>query len=626
MPSQSRRLIDDTVRYLFAQGTLARGFDHFGGHLDEHGARFAVWAPHALSVSVIGDWNYWSAGADPLEPVDGGIWTGRVSGVVEGNTYKYAIQGPDGVVHERSDPYAFAAEVAPKTASVLWNLDYEWRDQTWMSDRGDRNGISSPMSVYEMHLGSWRRGTDGLSMSYRSIADPLIGYLTDLGFTHVEFMPLTEHPYFPSWGYQTTGYFAPTSRFGTPQDLMYLVDRLHQAGIGVILDWVPSHFATDEHGLGWFDGAALYEHPDWRRGWHPDWNSAVFDYGRPEVMSFLLSSANLWLDRYHIDGIRVDAVASMLYLDYSREPGEWLPNDHGGNEHLEAIEFLRRLNVMVYRTHPGTFTVAEESTAWPGVTRPPDHGGLGFGFKWDMGWMHDTLDYFSRDPLYRSYHQDQLTFRMIYANTESFVLPLSHDEVVHGKGSMARKMPGDEWQRFANLRALYGYMFGMVGKKLLFMGSEIGQWSEWAHDGSLDWAEVTPGSRHEGLQRWVTSLNEAYRALSPLFAADAHAESFRWIDVGDAAHSVVSFERDDLDGNVVIVVGHFSGGDISGYRIGVAGAHPWRVLLNSNAERFGGAGTGTEGVVQPDEVPMHGYSHSIELYLPALSVMYLVPA
>jgi 1,4-alpha-glucan branching enzyme len=619
-------LVDDTVRYLFGQGTLARGWDHFGSHLDDAGATFAVWAPHALGVSVVGDWNFWSPGADELERDDAGIWTGRVAGVVKGNTYKYAVHGADGSLHDKADPYALAAEVAPKTASVLWDLDYSWGDQAWMAHRGDRNGIASPMSVYELHLGSWRRGSDGLSLSYRSIADPLIEHVTDLGFTHVEFLPLTEHPYYPSWGYQATGYFAPTSRFGTPQDLMYLVDRMHQAGIGVILDWVPSHFATDEHGLGWFDGAALYEHPDWRRGWHPDWNSAVFDYGRPQVMSFLLSSANLWLDRYHVDGIRVDAVASMLYLDYSREPGEWLPNEHGGKEHLEAIEFLRRFNAIVYGTHPGVFTVAEESTAWPGVSRPAEHGGLGFGFKWDMGWMHDTLDYFSRDPLYRAYHQDQLTFRMLYANSESFVLPLSHDEVVHGKGSMLRKMPGDEWQRFANLRALYGYMFGMLGKKLLFMGSEFGQWPEWAHDGELDWTSAEQDPMHAGLWRWVAALNETYRASPPLFAADGDAASFRWIDVGDAAHSVLSFERDDLAGNVVIVVGHFSGADIPSYRIGVEGDRSWRVVLNSNATAYGGAGTGSTGAVAADPIPMHGRSHSLDLYLPALGVLYLAPA
>jgi 1,4-alpha-glucan branching enzyme len=493
--SREYTLLSDHDLYLFNEGSHLRLYDHLGAHPTTvdgiEGTYFAVWAPDAERVTLMGDFNGWDKDGPALTPrATSGIWEGFVPGITRGALYKYHIRSRhQGYRAEKADPFALATEIPPRTGSIVWGLEYDWADGAWMEERRKRNSLDAPMSIYEVHLGSWRRVAedDNRSLSYRELAEQLVDYVRDMGFTHVELMPIMEHPFFGSWGYQITGYFAPSSRFGTPQDLMYLIDRLHQNGIGVILDWVPSHFPTDEHGLGFFDGTHLYEHADPRQGFHPDWNSFIFNYGRAEVRSFLLSNALFWLEKYHVDGLRVDAVASMLYLDYSRKEGEWIPNKYGGRENLEAIDFLRRFNSEVYQAHQDVQTVAEESTAWPMVSRPTYVGGLGFGAKWDMGWMHDTLQYISRDPIHRRYHHNELTFRMIYAFNENFVMPLSHDEVVHGKGSLIGKMPGDDWQKFANLRLLYTYLYAQPGKKLLFMGGELGQWSEWQHDASLEW-------------------------------------------------------------------------------------------------------------------------------------------
>lgn len=614
-------LLTDHDVYLFNEGTHHRMYEHLGCHLVGEGAHFAVWAPNARRVSVIGDFNGWKPGADELDPSQSGIWRGHLATPHRGNPYKYLIETSGGGIVEKADPYAVHGEVPPKTASVVWDLDYEWGDADWMAERAKRSSHDAPISIYELHIGSWRHKSRTESYSYGELAPLLVDYLTDLGFTHVELMPVTEHPYYPSWGYQTTGYFASTSRFGTPQDLMYLIDSLHQAGIGVLLDWVPSHFATDPHGLIRFDGTSLYEHDDPRRGWHPDWNSAIFDYGRNEVRSFLLSSAMFWADRYHVDGLRVDAVASMIYLDYSRREGEWIPNVHGGNENLEAISLLRHLNTELYGRVPGITTIAEESTAWPGVSKPVDTGGLGFGFKWDMGWMHDTLGYFARDPVHRSYHQNELTFRGLYQYDENFVLSLSHDEVVHGKGSLVNKMPGDEWQQYANLRALLGYMYGLPGKKLLFMGGEFGQRSEWSVDRELDWYVLDYDS-HGGVQAWVRDLNRVYRDHPALWAADYDATGFEWVDASDMAASVLSFVRRSGD-EAVLVVGNFTPTVRNGYRVGVPFDDEWEVILNSDATEYWGSGAGSSGAVKAHDHPMHGRRHSLLLDLPPLGVVYL---
>ncbi|MBA3625572.1 MAG: 1,4-alpha-glucan branching protein GlgB, partial [Methylibium sp.] len=511
--------------YLFREGSHSRLHDQLGCHLTDGGARFGVWAPNAGTVSVIGEWNGWDARAQPLQPrADGsGIWQGRVDGVAHGDAYKYRIVSRDGAyVADKADPLAFCAEQPPATGSRAWTLDYDWGDAQWMTTRAAKNALDAPMSIYEVHAGSWRRH-EGRFLGYRELAHALADYVCELGFTHVELMPITEHPFYGSWGYQTTGYFAPTARYGTPQDFMYFVDHLHRRGIGVILDWVPSHFPTDGHGLSYFDGTHLYEHADPRQGFHPEWKSSIFNYGRNEVRSFLASSGLFWLDKYHIDGLRVDAVASMLYLDYGRREGEWIPNGHGGRENLEAVEFLSRFNEAVYRDHPDTLTIAEESTAWPMVSRPTSMGGLGFGMKWNMGWMHDTLAYMREEPIHRRHHHHMLTFSLAYAFNENFVLPLSHDEVVYGKGSLMGKMPGDDWQQFANLRALYGLMWAHPGKKLLFMGSEFAQRREWAHEGELEWAVAgMPG--HEGVQRFVADLNRVYRTEPALYQLDFSAD------------------------------------------------------------------------------------------------------
>jgi 1,4-alpha-glucan branching enzyme len=587
------------------------------------GVSFAVWAPNAASVSVMGDWNGWNPDATHLRVrADGsGIWEGEAYGAAHGQAYKYRIVTRDGRRLDKADPLATFCELPPATASRIWGLDYDWHDGAWMGSRAAANGLQAPMAVYEAHLGSWRR-KDGQFMSYRELAHALGDYLVDLQFTHVELMPITEHPFYGSWGYQTTGYFAPTARYGTPQDLMYFVDHLHQRGIGVILDWVPSHFPTDAHGLAEFDGTHLYEHADPRQGFHPEWNSAIFNYGRNEVRSFLISSALFWFEKYHIDGIRVDAVASMLYLDYARKHGEWIPNRYGGRENLEAIQFLRTLNEAVYRDHPDTTMIAEESTAWPMVSRPTTMGGLGFGEKWNMGWMHDTLAYMQEDPVNRKYHQGQLSFSLIYAFNENFVLPLSHDEVVYGKGSLIGKMPGDDWQQFANLRALYGYMWGHPGKKLLFMGGEFGQRREWTHEGELEWW-VSGLPEHAGVQRWIRDLNHHHRTEPALHRIDFSSDGFEWVDSDNSEMSVFAFVRKAVDSPPILVVCNFTPVPRRNYLIGIPKRGLWKEILNSDSTVYGGSGWGNMGAVQSAPVSAQGRTDSLNLSLPPLSVIML---
>ncbi len=618
-------LLTDDDLYLFNEGTHLRLYDKLGAHLDRAGVHFAVWAPNAEHVSVIGEWNGWKPGADVLAPRgSSGVWEGFVAGVPAGAAYKYHVASRyEGYKADKADPFGFTHEVAPRTASRVWSLDYAWSDEQWMRERPARSGLDAPMAVYEMHLGSWRRDPSEPTrlLGYRELAPQLVEYVHAMGFTHVELLPIMEHPFYGSWGYQTTGYYAPTSRYGTPQDFMYLIDQLHQAGIGVILDWVPSHFPTDEHGLGYFDGTHLYEHGDPRQGFHPDWKSFIFNYGRNEVRSFLLSNALFWLDRYHIDGLRVDAVASMLYLDYSRREGEWIPNRYGGRENLEAMSFLRRFNEEAFGTAPGIQTIAEESTAWPMVSRPVYLGGLGFGFKWDMGWMHDTLAYMSRDPVHRKHHHNELTFRGLYAYTENFVLPLSHDEVVYGKGSLAGKMPGDDWQKLANLRLLYGYMYLQSGKKLLFMGGELAQWREWNHDTSLDWHLLDePG--HAGVQRWLRDLNTIYRGERALHELDCDPAGTVWIDCSDEQQSTLSFLRRGKTTDDLIVVGcNFTPIPRHGYRIGVPAGGQWDEVMNSDAPLYGGSGQGNLGGVEASPVPWHGHMYSLQVVLPPLAIV-----
>jgi 1,4-alpha-glucan branching enzyme len=621
--------------YLFREGTHVRAYDKLGAHLEAHeaggaGTHFAVWAPNAARVSVVGDFNGWRPDAHPLEPRhdSSGIWFRFIPGVRHGALYKYHIESRhNGYTVQKADPYAFFNERPPRTASVVWDLSYEWGDTEWMQQRAQRNALDSPWSIYEVHLGSWRRVPEehNRSLSYRELAHQLGDYVAEMGFTHVELMPVMEHPFYGSWGYQVTGYFAPTARYGTPQDFMYLVDHLHRRGIGVILDWVPSHFPSDEHGLAYFDGTHLYEHADPRKGFHPEWNSSIFNYGRAEVRNFLASSALFWLDTYHADGLRVDAVASMLYLDYARKAGEWIPNKHGGHENLEAVEFLKNLNLAVYRDHPDTQTIAEESTSWPMVSRPTYRGGLGFGFKWNMGWMHDTLEYFKQNPIYRKYHQNQLTFSLVYAFTENFVLPLSHDEVVHGKGSLIGKMPGDEWQQFANLRALTGYMWGHVGKQMLFMGAEFGQKREWQHDESLEW-HVLQYPLHSGMRKWVQDLNRFYRETPALFRNDFGYEGFEWLDCNDWENSTLSFLRKgNSPEEVVLVICNFTPVPRENYRIGVPRGGLWRERLNSDAHDYGGGGIGNFGSVEAAPLPSHGRHHSLTVRLPPLATLFFTP-
>lgn len=623
-------LLSNDDLFLFNEGSHYRLYEKLGAHpiaVDGlEGTYFAVWAPNARHVSVMGEFNGWDKSSYPLCPKgQSGIWEGFIPGVGKGTIYKYYIVSHHRGYHvEKADPFAFHTETPPKTASIVWDLDYSWGDRAWMEKRRARNALNAPISVYEMHLGSWRRVPEegNRYLSYRELAPRLAEYLKQLGFTHVEFLPVMEHPFYGSWGYQFTGYFAPTSRYGTPQDFMYLVDYLHQHDIGVILDWVPSHFPNDEHGLGYFDGTHLYEHDDPRQGIHPHWNSFIFNYSRHEVRSFLLSSALFWLDKYHVDGLRVDAVASMLYLDYGRKEGEWIPNQYGGRENLEAIAFLRRLNEAIYQEKPDVQTIAEESTAWPMVSRPTYVGGLGFGLKWDMGWMHDTLEYMTKDPIYRKYHHNNLTFRLIYAFFENFILPLSHDEVVHGKGSLLGKMPGDNWQKFANLRLLLGYMYAQPGKKLLFMGGEFGQWREWTHDESLEW-HLLQYSPHSGLQQWVSDLNRLYRNQPALYELDFEQTGFEWIDCNDIEHSVVSLirkgrSRDDI----IAVVCNFTPMTYFNYRIGVPQPGFWRELLNSDAKEYGGSGQGNLGGVEAALIPLHGRPYSVTITLPPLAAVF----
>ncbi|MCW7537842.1 1,4-alpha-glucan branching protein GlgB [Aquabacterium sp. A7-Y] len=622
-------MLSDHDIYLFREGTHGRLYDALGAHLADDGrsAGFAVWAPNAEAVSVIGDWNGWNDQAHRLEPrPDGsGIWEGSVSGPQRGHAYKYRIRSRHGgELLDKADPFAWYAELPPATGSRLWDLAYEWQDQEWMATRAGKNALDAPMSIYEVHPGSWRR-RDGEFLPWRELAHALADYVLEMGFTHVELMPVTEHPFYGSWGYQTTGYFAPTARYGTPQDFMYFVDHLHGRGIGVILDWVPSHFPSDAHGLARFDGTYLYEHADPRQGFHPEWNSSIFNYGRNEVRSFLTSSALFWLDKYHLDGLRVDAVASMLYLDYARKDGEWIPNRHGGKENLEAIEFLRRMNEAVYRDHPDVVTIAEESTAWPMVSRPTYLGGLGFGMKWNMGWMHDTLAYLKEDPVHRKYHHGKLTFSMVYAFNENFVLPLSHDEVVHGKGSLVNKMPGDTWQQFANLRAMYGYMWAHPGKKLLFMGGEFGQRREWTHDGELEWW-VTQTSHHAGVQRFVKDLNALYRREPALHEVDFAHPGFEWIEGNDAEHSVFAFLRKPADGGApLLVVCNLTPLPRTNYLLGVPVAGRWSELINSDAQDYGGSGWGNLGGVEAAPLPSHGQLQALSLTLPPLATLILKP-
>lgn len=592
--------------------------DHDNGSDPVTGTSFAVWAPNARGVRVVGDFNHWDGRGHPMRSMGvSGVWELFVPGVGEGSRYKYDILGADGIWRHKADPLAFATEHPPATASVVHTSRHVWGDGAWMADRAERDWSHAPISVYEVHLGSWRRG-----LGYRELADELVGYVRDLGFTHVEFLPVMEHPFGGSWGYQVSSYFAPSSRFGSPDDLRYLIDRLHQAGIGVLVDWVPAHFPKDEWALGRFDGTPLYEHPDPRRGEHPDWGTYVFDYGRREVRNFLLAGALYWLEEYHVDGLRVDAVASMLYLDYSREGGDWTPNVYGGRENLDAVSFLRETNAACYRRCPGIVMVAEESTAWPGVSRPVHLGGLGFGFKWNMGWMHDTLSYLAHDPLYRQYHHHEMTFAMVYAYSENYLLPLSHDEVVHGKGSLLAKMPGDGWQQFANLRALLAFMWAHPGKQLLFMGGEFGQRAEWSEVDGLDWSQL--GHRwHAGVRQLVRDLNAAYRSAPALWTQDFEPAGFGWIDGGDAASNVFSFLRWGRDGSVLACIANFAGVPYEEYRLGLPLGGEWREAINTDAAEYGGSGVGNLGVIRADGEPWHGRPASATLRVPPLGTLWL---
>jgi 1,4-alpha-glucan branching enzyme len=624
-------LLTDHDIYLFKEGNHFGLYEKLGSHpmtVDgREGTLFAVWAPNAEAVSVVGDFNGWDKTIHQLKVRnDGsGIWEGFIPDIGQGALYKYHIRSHNRHEAEKSDPFAFSCETPPKSASVVWDISFSWEDEEWMRERHARNSLNAPFSVYELHIGSWRRVPEenNRSLTYRELAAYLPAYLRDSGFTHVEFMPVMEHPFYGSWGYQVTGYFAPTSRYGTPQDFMFLIERLHQEGIGVILDWVPSHFPADGHGLAFFDGTHLYEHQDSRKGFHPEWKSYIFNYGRYEVRNFLISSALFWLDKYHGDGLRIDGVASMLYLDYARKEGEWIPNVYGGKENLEAIAFLRSLNREVYRAFPDVQTIAEESTSWPMVSRPTHVGGLGFGMKWNMGWMHDTLDYFSADPVFRKYHHNDITFSIWYAFFENFMLPLSHDEVVYGKGALAGKMPGNPRQKIANLRLLYGYQFTHPGKKLLFMGGEIGQWAEWSHEGSVEW-HLLQFQGHYGLWLWVRDLNYLYRNEPALHDLDFEASGFEWVDFSDQDQSVISYLRKGREAHEVMLV-VLNGTPVPrfNYKIGVPFGGFWKEVLNSDAQVYGGEGFGNLG--GQDAVPDHCHSrgHSLSLTLPPLGMVVL---
>ena len=620
--------------HLWAEQKHERIWDKLGAHVREfqgvQGTSFAVWAPNAAGISVVGDFNSWDGRLDMMRMLgSSGVWEIFVPDVPSGTRYKYEIRTKAGGLAIKSDPFALATECPPATASRVYSSDYSFNDAAWMSARDSRDPLRSPASIYEMHLGSWRRVPEegNRPLSYRELAPPLVEYLSDLGFTHVEFLPVMEHPFTGSWGYETTGYYAPTARYGSPDDFRYLIDCLHQNGIGVILDWTPAHFPTDAFGLGRFDGSALYEHMDPRQGFHPEWNTFIFNFGRDEVRSFLLGSAKYWLEEFHADGIRVDAVSSMLYLDYGRKNSEWIPNIHGGNENLEAISFLKELNSQVYARHPGAMMIAEESTSWPGVSRPLYVGGLGFGFKWDMGWMHDTLNYFSNAPIYRRFHHRDLTFGFVYAWFENFMLPLSHDEVVYGKRSLLDKMPGDRWQKFANLRALFGYMWARSGKKILFMGGEFGQWREWNHDASLDW-NLLDESDHRGLQNLIRDLNRIYRAEPALWEADHQPAGFQWIDANNSDENVIAFMRiAPSNGRRLVCVCNFSPVVRTGYRLGVPAPGVYREILNSDSSLYGGSNQGNAGSLTAEQIPWHALPYSLSLTLPPLATLWFeVPA
>jgi 1,4-alpha-glucan branching enzyme len=619
--------LGDLDLHLIGEGTHERLWDVLGAHprsmSDTTGVAFAVWAPNARSVRIVGDFDRWDGRLFPMRSLgSSGVWELFIPGIGAGELYKYEIVGRDGRLRLKADPMAFAMQVRPETASRVWDLDTDhWTDAAWMAERAKRDPYRSPMSTYEVHLGSWMRNADGSWLGYRQASEKLVEHCRRFGFTHVELLPVAEHPFDGSWGYQVTGYYTPTARFGSPEDFRHMVDTLHNAGIGVILDWVPAHFPNDEFALRRFDGTPLYEHPDPQRGEHPDWGTLIFDYGRPEVRNFLVANALFWLDRYHIDGLRVDAVASMLYLDYSRKAGEWTPNRYGGNENLDAIAFLREMNEKVYGRYPGAVTIAEESTAFPGVSRPTYLGGLGFGFKWDMGWMHDTLTYFSEDPIHRRYHHDKLTFRGLYLNTEHFVLPLSHDEVVHGKGSLLGKMPGDEWQKFANLRSLLAEMYTQPGKKLLFMGSELAPALEWNHERQLPWDSAHDGLR-AGFGRFMADLGQLYLATPALWAGEHEPQSFAWIDASDVEASVYSYIRRAGEEQVVVVM-NMTPIPRHDYRLGFPASGRWEEALNSDSEHYGGSNLGNLGGVLAEEPGWHGQPAGATLTLPPLSVLVL---
>ena len=631
---KAKTILTDYDLYLFGEGNHLRQYEKLGAHRTEidglQGVHFAVWAPNAKRVSVIGDFNRWDAGAHPMENLgDSGIWVLFIPGIAEGVPYKYEIRSKiNKYTVQKSDPFGFCFELRPKSASVVCSIEgYAWDDASWMEERSRKDPLGAPLSIYEVHAGSWMRVPEEHDrwLTYRELAQKLIPYVQELGYTHIELLPVNEHPLDASWGYQAIGYFAPTSRFGGPKDFMYFVDRCHQAGIGVILDWVPAHFPTDGHGLGFFDGTCLYEHEDPKKGFHPDWGTKIFNYGRNEVRGFLLSNALFWLEKYHIDGLRVDAVASMLYLDYSRKEGEWIPNKYGGRENLEAIDFLKRFNQVTHEHYPGILTIAEESTSWPYVSKPTYLGGLGFSMKWNMGWMNDTLEFVSKDPVHRKYHHGNLTFSLLYAFSENFVLPLSHDEVVHGKRALLDKMPGDMWQKCADLRVLLGLLYGHPGKKLLFMGGEFGQWREWNFAGSLDW-HLLDFEPHRGLRRFVTDLNRIYRAEPSLHEVDFDYRGFEWIDFHDTENSVISFVRRGKDPrDFTVIVCNFTPVPRPGYRIGVPTAGFYREILNSDSKYYWGSDMGNGGGVLAEEVPFQLRPWSILLTLPPLSVLFFKP-
>jgi 1,4-alpha-glucan branching enzyme len=631
----SSEWLSDFDTYLIGEGTHVHTYEKLGAHLctmhGQEGVAFAVWAPNARRVSLIGDFNNWDPDAHPMHSSDSGIWTLFVADLPEYAVYKYHIITQDNQALDKSDPYGFAMEERPRTGSVVVDLDtYQWQDQNWLADREQRQGLDRPLSIYEVHLASWKKVPDPewgqRYLSYRELADTLIPYVVEMGYTHIELLPIAEHPFDGSWGYQVIGFFAPTSRFGTPHDFMYFIDQCHQHGIGILLDWVPAHFPKDGAGLNWFDGTHLYAHADPLQGEHPDWGTMIFNYGRNEVRSFLISNAVFWLDKYHVDGLRVDAVASMLYLDYSRSDGEWVPNQFGGRENLDAIDFLRKTNEVVHGEFPGVLTIAEESTSWPMVSKPTYLGGLGFSLKWNMGWMHDTLNYMQKDPVYRKFHHNLLTFGMLYAFHENFVLPLSHDEVVHGKGSMVNKMPGDDWQKFANLRTYYGFMWTYAGKKLLFMGNEFGQREEWNHDASLSWKSLD-GPMHAGLKRYVRDLNLVYQSEPALFEQDFAWDGFQWIDANDAENSVLTYiRRAENPDDFLVILCNFTPVVREGYTIGIPTGGSYRELINSDKEIYWGSGVSSgEHPLDARKEPSHNLPYSLQLTLPPLATMILKP-